>query len=169
MEKSNMIISVIIVLCIAAGVTAYGLSNPDNGVFKSLQEIASNDGSSGQGLGNVSNGSNSGNGSATTGTASGSGSGSGSGTGTGSGSSSGSGSGNGNSAGTNTGSSSGSGSDSDSGSTDSGSGSGSGSYSETIDTGDGILTRYYENGESTGYKYDDYNGNNIEGAGRVTG
>ena len=35
MEHSNIIISVIVVLCIAAGVTAYGLTNPDN-VFSDL-------------------------------------------------------------------------------------------------------------------------------------
>ena len=39
MEKSNMIISIIIVLCIAAGVTAYGVTNSNNGFFKTLQEV----------------------------------------------------------------------------------------------------------------------------------
>ena len=35
MNHSNLLISIIIVLCIAAGVTAYGLTNPDN-VFSNL-------------------------------------------------------------------------------------------------------------------------------------
>ncbi|BBL62002.1 endoglucanase [Methanobrevibacter arboriphilus] len=33
MKSSNIIISVIIVLCIAAGVTAYSVTNPDNSIF----------------------------------------------------------------------------------------------------------------------------------------
>lgn len=37
MKNSNIIISVIIVLCIAGGVTAYQVLNPDNGVFSNLQ------------------------------------------------------------------------------------------------------------------------------------
>lgn len=36
MDNSNIIISVIIVLCIAAGVTAYGISEGDNAVFNDL-------------------------------------------------------------------------------------------------------------------------------------
>lgn len=51
MEKSNMIISIIIVLCIAAGVTAYGVTNSNNGFFKTLQEVGSD---AGTGPGNVS-------------------------------------------------------------------------------------------------------------------
>lgn len=83
MEKSNIIISVIIVICIAAGVTAYGLTNQDNAFFSELPGL---DGSnSGDGKGNATNSSsNSGSSS----------SGSNSGVGTGSGSSSGSGSNN---------------------------------------------------------------------------
>ncbi|MBX7077125.1 MAG: endoglucanase [Methanobacteriaceae archaeon] len=54
MEHANIIISVIIVLCIAAGVTAYGLTNPDNafsdlaGFTPSANSLAS----AGNGLGN---------------------------------------------------------------------------------------------------------------------
>ena len=47
MDKSNMIISVIIVLCIAVGVTAYGLSNPDNAQFSELPGIEGESGESG--------------------------------------------------------------------------------------------------------------------------
>ena len=36
MDNSNIIISVIIVLCIAAGVTAYGISEGNNAVFNDL-------------------------------------------------------------------------------------------------------------------------------------
>ena len=36
MDNSNIIISIIIVLCIAAGVTAYGISEGDNAVFNDL-------------------------------------------------------------------------------------------------------------------------------------
>lgn len=50
MEKSNIIISIIIVICIAAGVTAYGLTSDDNGIFKSLQGIGTN--THGTGIGN---------------------------------------------------------------------------------------------------------------------
>jgi hypothetical protein len=53
MEKSNIIISIIIVICIAAGVTAYGLTSEDNGVFKTLQGIGSQD--TGSGVGNSTN------------------------------------------------------------------------------------------------------------------
>jgi hypothetical protein len=49
MEKSNIIISVIVVLCIAAGVTAYGLSNPDDNIFSNLAGL---DGGGSDGLGN---------------------------------------------------------------------------------------------------------------------
>ncbi|WP_461462144.1 hypothetical protein [Methanobrevibacter sp.] len=54
MEKSNIIISVIIVLCIAAGVTAYGVTSDSNGVFKTLQGIGSDSSTDGAGTGNVS-------------------------------------------------------------------------------------------------------------------
>ena len=36
MDNSSIIISVVIVLCIAAGVTAYGLTNDSNNVFNDL-------------------------------------------------------------------------------------------------------------------------------------
>jgi len=36
MKNANILISVIIVLCIAAGVTAYGLANPEENVFMNL-------------------------------------------------------------------------------------------------------------------------------------
>ena len=103
MDNSNIIISVIIVLCIAAGVTAYGISEGDNAVFNDLTgfspdslssdsngigDILGTDGNDGSGSG-VSSGSSSGGNGASGGTSS-SGSGSGSGSG---GSSSGSGSG----------------------------------------------------------------------------
>ncbi|OWT33564.1 hypothetical protein BGI41_01865 [Methanobrevibacter sp. 87.7] len=52
MEKSNIIISIIIVICIAAGVTAYGLTSDDNGIFKSLQGIGTNTHGTGTGIGN---------------------------------------------------------------------------------------------------------------------
>jgi hypothetical protein len=52
-EKSNIIISIIIVICIAAGVTAYGLTSEDNGVFKNLQGIGADNG--GSGVGNSTN------------------------------------------------------------------------------------------------------------------
>ncbi|WP_409198356.1 endoglucanase [Methanobrevibacter acididurans] len=54
MDHANIIISVIVVLCIAAGVTAYGLTNPDNafsdlaGFTPSADSLAS----TGNGLGN---------------------------------------------------------------------------------------------------------------------
>ncbi|WP_295722103.1 endoglucanase [uncultured Methanobrevibacter sp.] len=54
MEKSNIIISVIIVLCIAAGVTAYGVTSENNGIFKTLQGIGSDSSNDGSGTGNVS-------------------------------------------------------------------------------------------------------------------
>ncbi|WP_409200351.1 endoglucanase [Methanobrevibacter sp. DSM 116169] len=94
MEKSNIIISVIIVLCIAAGVTAYGLTNPDNEIFSSLPELDGEGGSGSEGAGNSTNVSNSNGGSVA---ASGNGKGSGVGTGTGDGSNRGSGSGSGSS------------------------------------------------------------------------
>ncbi len=39
MDNSNIIISIIIVLCIAAGVTAYSLTNDSDNVFTNLQGI----------------------------------------------------------------------------------------------------------------------------------
>lgn len=43
MEKSNIIISIIIVLCIAAAVTAYGLTNNDDAIFSDLANMGSSD------------------------------------------------------------------------------------------------------------------------------
>ena len=103
MDNSNIIISVIIVLCIAAGVTAYGISEGDDAVFSDLTGFSPSSTSSGDtGIGNAStNGSdgsgitagstnvasNSGSGGSSSGSSGGSSSGTGSGTG-GSGSSS---------------------------------------------------------------------------------
>ena len=53
MDNSNIIISVIIVLCIAAGVTAYGISEGDNAVFSDLTGFSPADSPSGDnGIGN---------------------------------------------------------------------------------------------------------------------
>ncbi|WP_458454020.1 endoglucanase [Methanobrevibacter sp.] len=94
MDNSNIIISVIIVLCIAAGVTAYGISEGDNAVFNDLtgfspdssgsdsngiNDIFGTDSNGGSGS-DVSSGSSSGGNGASGGTSSG-GSGSGSGSG----------------------------------------------------------------------------------------
>ena len=55
MDNSNIIISVIIVLCIAAGVTAYGISEGDNAVFTDLSGFSPDSSSSGDnGIGNAS-------------------------------------------------------------------------------------------------------------------
>ena len=115
MDNSNIIISVIIVLCIAAGVTAYGISEGDNAVFNDLTGFSPdssssddngigdlfNDGSTDGTGADVSNGGSSGssssgssggtssNGGSNSGSGSNGGSGSGSGTGTGTGNSSG--------------------------------------------------------------------------------
>ena len=51
MDKANIIISVIIVLCIAAAVTAYGITNSDNPIFSSLSSMDAND-DTGSGIGN---------------------------------------------------------------------------------------------------------------------
>lgn len=101
MDKSNIIISIIIVICIAAGVAAYGITNSENPVFSNLNSVDSGSGDSGNGIGNntthhdsqSTNSHGSGNGG--TGTGSGSGVSSGSGSGSSSGSGSGSGSGRG--------------------------------------------------------------------------
>lgn len=50
MEKSNIIISIIIVLCIAAAVAAYGITNSDNPIFSDLSSMHGKD--TGHGLGN---------------------------------------------------------------------------------------------------------------------
>lgn len=52
MEKSNIIISIIIVICIAAGVAAYGITNSENPVFSNLDSVDSGSGDSGDGVGN---------------------------------------------------------------------------------------------------------------------
>lgn len=105
MDKSNIIISIIIVICIAAGVAAYGITNSENPVFSNLNSVDSGSGDSGNGIGNntthhdsqSTNSHGSGNGGTGTGSGSGvsSGSGSGSSSSFGSGSGSGSGSGRG--------------------------------------------------------------------------
>ena len=101
MNNSNIIVSIIIVLAIAAGVTAYGLTNDSNTVFNDLSGFTP--GSTGDtGIGNLTNSSGN-SGSASSG---GSGAGSGSGTGSGSGSGAGSGSGSGTGSGSGSGSSS---------------------------------------------------------------
>ena len=94
MDNSNIIISVIIVLCIAAGVTAYGISEGDNAVFNDLTgfspdslssdsngigDILGTDGNDGSGSGVSSGSSSGGNGASGGSSSSGSGSGSGSG------------------------------------------------------------------------------------------
>lgn len=86
MDNSNIIISIIIVLCIAAGVTAYSLTNDDN-VFTDLEGItpeSSDDGGLGDnGVGNTTE--DMGTNVETSGSGSGTGSGTGSGSGSGSG------------------------------------------------------------------------------------
>ena len=103
MDNSNIIISVIIVLCIAAGVTAYGISEGDNAVFNDLTGFSPDSTSSGDnGIGDlfgdnsgdgtgsdVSNGGSSGSSGSSGGTNSNGGSNSGSGSGSGSGGNSG--------------------------------------------------------------------------------
>ena len=75
MDKANIIISIIIVLCIAAAVTAYGITNTDNPIFSSLSSMGAND--AGNGIGNNTTSlNNSGSSVATTAGSSGSGSGS---------------------------------------------------------------------------------------------
>lgn len=103
MDKSNIIISIIIVICIAAGVAAYGITNSENPVFSNLNSVDSGSGDSGNGIGNntthhdsqSTNSHGSGNGRTGTGSGSGVSSGSGSGSSSSSGSGSGSGSGRG--------------------------------------------------------------------------
>ena len=108
MEKSNLIISIIVVLCIATAVAAYGIINNQDAIFSDLASMNSGSGGNGHGIGNnTTNATNP----ASSGTGSSSGSGSGpgsSGSGSGSGSSSsGSGSGSGSGGGSGGGSSSG--------------------------------------------------------------
>ena len=105
MEKSNIIISIIIVICIAAGVAAYGITNSENPIFSNLNSVDSGSGDSGNGIGNNTtlndspSTDSSGTGNGGTGSGSGSSSSSGSGSGSSSGSGSGSGSGGGSSSG----------------------------------------------------------------------
>lgn len=51
MDKANIIISIIIVLCIAAAVAAYGITNSDNPIFSNLASMGAND-NTGDGIGN---------------------------------------------------------------------------------------------------------------------
>lgn len=91
MDKSNIIISIIIVICIVAGVAAYGITNSENPVFSNLNSVDSGSGDSGNGIGNntthhdspSTNSHGSGNGGTGTGSGSGVSSGSGSGSGRG--------------------------------------------------------------------------------------
>lgn len=100
MDKSNIIISIIIVLCVAAAVAAYGITNSDNPIFSDLSSMSGKTGNGlgnnttlnatavdGAGSGNDDTGYSSGSGSGTSSSGSGSGSSSGSGSGSGSGSS----------------------------------------------------------------------------------
>ena len=92
MDKANIIISIIIVLCVAAAVAAYGLTNTDNPIFSGLSSMSSN--TAGSGVGNSTATHNgTGHSVSTTGSSSGSGSGSSSGSGSGSGTGTGDGSG----------------------------------------------------------------------------
>ena len=50
MDKANIIISIIVVLCVAAAVAAYGITNSDNPIFSDLSSMSSKD--TGNGLGN---------------------------------------------------------------------------------------------------------------------
>ena len=126
MDKANIIISIIIVLCVAAAVAAYGLTNNDNPIFSGLSSMSSNP--AGSGVGNNSTAHHNGTGHSVATTA---GSGSGS-------ASSGSGSG-GSSSGSGTGGGS---SDSGGGSSDGGGGSGQStrlSYSQAQSIASGAI------------------------------
>ena len=116
LDKANIIISIIIVLCIAAAVTAYGITNSDNPIFSDLSSMGAND-DTGNGIGNTTSLDNGSSSVATTGSSSSS-------TGSGSGSS-------GSSSGSSSSGSSSSGTSSSSGSSSSSSGSGSGSGSSS--------------------------------------
>ena len=54
MEKSNLIISIIIVVCVAAAVAAYGLTNSDNAIFSNFGGVDSGDGGPGLNISNLS-------------------------------------------------------------------------------------------------------------------
>ena len=91
MDNSNIIISVIIVLCIAAGVTAYGISEGDNAVFSDLAGFSPDSSNSGDnGIGNITANNTDGTGPSATPSSGGSSGGASSGTGVSGGSSSGS-------------------------------------------------------------------------------
>lgn len=51
MDKENIIISIIIVLCIAAAVAAYGITNTNNPIFSDLSSMSASD-TPGSGIGN---------------------------------------------------------------------------------------------------------------------
>ena len=53
MDNSNIIISIIIVLCIAAGVTAYGISEGDNAVFNDLTGFSPDSSSDSNGIDDI--------------------------------------------------------------------------------------------------------------------
>ncbi len=122
MDKANIIISIIIVLCIAAAVTAYGITNSENPIFSDLSSMGAND-DAGDGLGNNTTISNNGSSVATTSPSSSVSSDTGSGSGASSGSSS--------SGSSSSGSSSSGSSSSSSGSSSSGSSSSGSSSSES--------------------------------------
>ena len=54
MEKENLIISIIVVLCFAAAVAAYGIINNQGAIFSDLASMDSSgsDSGNGQGIGN---------------------------------------------------------------------------------------------------------------------
>ncbi|MBR4447293.1 endoglucanase [Methanobrevibacter sp.] len=53
MDKANIIISIIIVLCIAAAVAAYGITNSENPIFSDLSSMGASDDTGNQnGIGN---------------------------------------------------------------------------------------------------------------------
>ncbi len=72
MDNSNIIISIIIVLCIAAGVTAYGISEGDNAVFNDLSGFSPDSSSDSNGADLISADANDGSGSDTSSGSSGS-------------------------------------------------------------------------------------------------
>ena len=75
MDNSSIIISIVIVLCIAAGVTAYGLTNDSNTVFNDLSGFTPDE-QGNTGIGNNSTGLEGADSGTGTGTSSGSGTGS---------------------------------------------------------------------------------------------
>ena len=54
MDKANIIISIIVVLCIAAAVAAYGITNSNKPIFSDLSSMGANDNNA-NGIGNASN------------------------------------------------------------------------------------------------------------------